>query len=109
MNILSYFIVHPVGTAAPLLWLINILIYCIFAVILWWILQWVATEFGVPAKIIHLLGILIFLLVLLTLFVGCAGGKYHGPDVSGGVQYTTVLPDGSEASAHLDARFLHQK
>lgn len=72
MNLLAYFIIHPVSAPVAVVWLINIIIYCIFAVILYYILQWVAGEFGVPPKIVKLFGLLIFLALVLMLFVGCA-------------------------------------
>lgn len=66
---LSYFIIHS-GTG-PILWLVNIIVYLIIAVILWLIIKWVAAEFGVPPQIVKLIGLLLFLLLVLSLFVGC--------------------------------------
>lgn len=68
----AYFILHPAGTTGPFLWLVNLIVLCVVAVILWLLLQWVAGEFGVPPRIIKLLGLLMFLLLFLSLFVGCA-------------------------------------
>lgn len=68
MNISAYFLVNH-GTG-PLLWLINIVVYLIIAVIVWLILKWAASEFGVPPRIVQLIGMLLFLLLVLSLFVG---------------------------------------
>lgn len=66
--LLSYFIVHT--GSGPLLWVVNIIIDLIIALILWLILKWIAVEFGVPPQIVKLIGLLIFLLAVLSLFVG---------------------------------------
>lgn len=72
MSLLAYFLVHPVGTVGPVLWIINLLIYVILAVIVWMILKWAAAEFGVPPQIVKMVGLLLFLLLVLSLFVGCS-------------------------------------
>lgn len=64
---LSYFIVNH-GTG-PILWLVNIIIYLVVALILWLILQWIAGEFGVPPRVVKLMGLLIFLLLIVSLFL----------------------------------------
>lgn len=69
MNPLAYLYIHSPSLAGPLAWLINILIVCIVAVILWEILKWVAAEFNVPGRIVHLLGLLIFLCLIISLFL----------------------------------------
>lgn len=77
---LAYFFFRSTTLGAPLVWLINILLVCVFALIIWEIIKWVASEFGVPAKIIHLVGLLIFLGLLLTLFAGCSTTTTTFPD-----------------------------
>lgn len=66
---LAYFYIHSPTIVGPIAWLLNILLVCVVALILWEILKWVATEFGVPGRIIHLIGLLIFLLLVISLFL----------------------------------------
>jgi len=75
---ISYFIVHT--GAGPILWIVNILIYLIIALIVWLVIKWVAAEFGVDPRIIKLIGLLLFLLLVLSLFVGCVTTETRSPD-----------------------------
>lgn len=66
---LAYLYIHSQSITGPLSWLLNILLVCIVALIVWEILKWVATEFGVPPRITHLIGLLIFVLLVISLFL----------------------------------------
>lgn len=66
---LAYLYIHSTSITGPIAWLLNILLVCVVALILWEILKWVAAEFGVPGRIIHLLGLLIFLCLIISLFL----------------------------------------
>lgn len=66
---LAYLYIHSQSIVGPIAWLLNILLVCIVALILWEILKWVAAEFGVPPRIIHLVGLLIFLCLVISLFL----------------------------------------
>lgn len=72
MNLLAYFLITGHGLSGPLLWIINIVILLLVALILWQIVKWAAAEFGVPGKIVQLVGILLFLMLILSLFAGCS-------------------------------------
>lgn len=93
MNLLSYFLIHT--GAGPLLWVINLVVYLIIALILWLILKWVAVEFGVPEKILRLLGLLLFLLLVLSLFVGCTAYEKTVDSRSVGLQGSVNANGGS--------------
>lgn len=90
---LSYFIIHS-GTG-PLLWLINIIVYLIIAVIVWMIVKWAAAEFGVPPQIVKLLGLLLFLLLIISLFVGCSSYQQSVASRSVGLQGSVTDSSGS--------------
>lgn len=66
---IAYYIIHSPG---PLGLVINLVIYLIIAIILFMVIRIAAAEFGVSQRIVQLLGLLIFLVLILTLFVGCA-------------------------------------
>lgn len=66
---LAYLLIH--SAAGPIGLVINLIVYLIIAVILFMVIKWAAAEFGVPQSIVKLLGLLFFLLLILTLFVGC--------------------------------------
>lgn len=70
MNTLAYLIYHSSGPATPIVWLVNVVIYLIVALILWLIIRTVAAEFGVSPNIIKMIGLLLFLVLILSLFVG---------------------------------------
>lgn len=67
---IAYLLIHSV--AGPLGLIVNLIVYLILALIIFFIIQWVAAEFGIPPKIMKLIGLLLFLLVILTVFIGCS-------------------------------------
>lgn len=91
---LAYFLYHSTSIASPLIWIINILIYLIIALILWLIVKYVAVEFGIDPRIVKLLGLLLFLVLVLSLFVGCT--FEFGADGSKKVSFRPTLEDYKE-------------
>jgi hypothetical protein len=63
---LAYLLVHGAG---PIYLLVNFLIYAIILLIIFLILKQIAAQFGVGANIINLIGLVLFLLLVLMLFV----------------------------------------
>lgn len=61
--------------------------------ILWLIVQWIAASFGVDPRIMKLVGLLIFLCLILTLFIGCASYQKSVDSRSVGVA-GQVTPEG---------------
>lgn len=70
---LSYYLIHAGSSGVGLV--INLIVYLIIAVILFYIFQLAASYFGIPATIVKLVGLLLFLLLVLSLFAGC--GAYE--------------------------------
>lgn len=67
---IAYLLIH--SAAGPLGLIVNLIVYLILALIIFFIIQWAAAEFGIPPKIVKLIGLLLFLLVILTVFIGCS-------------------------------------
>lgn len=73
MNMLAYLIVKA-GPVLPLpfAWIINFLIYCLLALIVWLIFKKIAIKIGADADIVNLVGLVLLLFVVASLFAGCA-------------------------------------
>lgn len=66
---IAYLLIHGAG---PLYILINFLIYLIIFAIVWLIFKQIAGSFGISPQILNLIGLLLFLLLVLSLFIGCS-------------------------------------
>lgn len=72
MNFLLYFLIPAGhGITGPFLWAVNIILVLLVALLLWLVLQFVAKKFQVPPDMVQVIGLILFILLILSLFVGC--------------------------------------
>lgn len=71
---IAYLLIHY-GAPSIFLWIINALIELVILAIVFYIVVWVLQAVGIPipSKVIQLLGVLLALLIILSLFAGCSG------------------------------------